>query len=35
MIIDIYELQEEKELAVLDKFVKEKGGYEYEYEFRK
>ncbi len=33
--INKYELQEEKELAVLDKFVKEKGGFEYEYEFRK
>ena len=29
--INKYELQEEKELAVLDKFVKEKGGFEYEF----
>ena len=33
--INQYALQEEKELAVLDKFVKEKGGFEYEYEFRR
>ena len=32
--INQYELQEAKELQVLDKFAKEKGGYEYELEYR-
>jgi DNA primase len=32
--INQYELQEAKELQVLDKFAKEKDGYEYELEYR-
>jgi len=33
--IDVYELQEEREMKTLSKFQKEQDGYEYELEYRK